>query len=113
MDEGKKVETGKVEKNTTMAAIAYILFFIPLLTDAKKDPFVEYHVKQGLGLLIFAIGLNVLHIIPLLGSLVAMVGGLCSLVFLFLGISNALGGKEKPLPLIGQFSEKISFGKSV
>ncbi|HOE15288.1 MAG TPA: hypothetical protein PLH82_01145 [Candidatus Paceibacterota bacterium] len=40
------------EKNTGMAILAYILFFIPLLTDSKKDPFVKYHVKQGLVLFI-------------------------------------------------------------
>ena len=34
--------------NTGMAVLAYILFFIPLLTDAKNDPFVKFHVKQGL-----------------------------------------------------------------
>ncbi|NIR47464.1 hypothetical protein GWO43_04305, partial [candidate division KSB1 bacterium] len=34
--------------NTAMAIIAYIIFFVPLLTDARDDPFVKYHVKQGL-----------------------------------------------------------------
>ncbi|MBP6855591.1 MAG: hypothetical protein KBC26_01280 [Candidatus Pacebacteria bacterium] len=33
------------KKNIAMAIVAYILFFIPLLTDAKNDPFVKYHVK--------------------------------------------------------------------
>jgi len=42
------LKTKTEEKNTGMAIVAYILFFIPLLTDAKKDPFVKYHVKQGL-----------------------------------------------------------------
>lgn len=42
----EKVHTGaKKEKNIGMAVVAYILFFIPLLTDAKNDPFVKYHVK--------------------------------------------------------------------
>ncbi len=36
------------EKNTAMAAVAYLIFFLPLLTDAKNDQFVKYHVKQGL-----------------------------------------------------------------
>jgi len=40
------------KKNTGMAVVAYFIFFLPLLTEAKKDPFVKYHVRQGLGLLI-------------------------------------------------------------
>ena len=31
-----------------MAIIAYILFFVPLLTgDRKKSPFVKFHTNQG------------------------------------------------------------------
>ncbi|GAF91940.1 unnamed protein product, partial [marine sediment metagenome] len=48
-------EATKKEKNTGMAIVAYILFFIPLLTDAKNDPFVKYHVKQGLSLFLVAV----------------------------------------------------------
>lgn len=47
--ETKQVSKGK---NIGMAIVAYIIFFIPLLTEAKKDPFVKYHVKQGLVLFI-------------------------------------------------------------
>ena len=44
------------KKNTTMAVIAYIIFFVPLLTgDAQKDAFVKYHVKQGLVLFLLAV----------------------------------------------------------
>ena len=46
-------------KNTTMAIIAYIIFFVPLLTgDAKKDSFVKYHVKQGLVLFLLVVLIN-------------------------------------------------------
>ena len=43
------------KKNIGMAIVAYILFFVPLLTDDKNDPFVRYHVRQGLAFLIAAI----------------------------------------------------------
>ena len=47
-------------KNTMMAVIAYILFFVPLLTgDAKKDSFVKYHTKQGLVLFLLAVLINI------------------------------------------------------
>jgi len=37
-----------------LAIVAYILFFIPLLTDAKNDPFVKFHVKTRV-LIIFCL----------------------------------------------------------
>jgi len=41
--------TRDVEQNKGMAIIAYILFFIPILTgDHKKSRFVMYHTNQGL-----------------------------------------------------------------
>ena len=42
------------EKNTLMAVLAYlgILILVPFLTDAKKDPFVKFHLKQGVALII-------------------------------------------------------------
>lgn len=96
------------EKNTGMAVVAYILFFIPLLTDAKKDPFVKYHVKQGLGLFIFEVAFWILSaVLWRLFFIWWIIGfGLC--VLFILGIINALNGKEEPLPLIGKFAEKIN-----
>ena len=38
--------------NTGMAVVAYLIFFIPLLTDAKDDPYVKFHTKQGVVLFI-------------------------------------------------------------
>ncbi|GAH92852.1 unnamed protein product [marine sediment metagenome] len=60
-------EATKKEKNTGMAIVAYILFFIPLLTDAKNDPFVKYHVKQGLSLFLVAVVIRIIAYIPIFG----------------------------------------------
>ncbi|MEK9155917.1 MAG: DUF4870 domain-containing protein [Patescibacteria group bacterium] len=98
-------------KNIGMAVIAYIIFFLPLLTDAKDDPFVKFHVKQGLTLLIFSILVSVLgSVIPVLGwFIIAPIGSLIALILFILGIVNALNGKEQPLPLIGQYAENFKF----
>jgi len=98
------------EKNTGMAVIAYILFFIPLLTEAKKDPFVKYHVKQGL---VLFIGWVVVAIIDsILPWQFWMIGRLLDIglfILMVLGIMNAVGGNQKPLPVIGKFAEKFKF----
>ncbi|MFH0815048.1 MAG: hypothetical protein V1902_03185 [Candidatus Falkowbacteria bacterium] len=99
-------------KNTTMAIIAYILFFIPLLTgDAKKDSFVKYHTKQGLVLFLLVVLLNVVDwIMPFyFWWTINWILSLGTLVLLIVGISNAASGKQEPLPVIGKFSDMFKF----
>lgn len=102
---GAPHEQGK-GKNIGMAVVAYILFFIPLLTDAKNDPFVKYHVKQGLVLFITWFIVAAISWLPMvyLFSWVLHVG---LFVLFVIGVMNAVQGKEAPLPLIGQFADKI------
>lgn len=102
-------------KNIGMAVIAYILFFVPLLTgDAKKDAFVKYHVKQGLVLFILAVLINVIdRLIPyylwFTFGWVFSLFSLCLLVLLIVGIVNAVNGKQAPLPVIGRFADIFKF----
>lgn len=102
--------TGK--SNTIMAVIAYILFFVPLLTgDAKKDAFVKYHTKQGLVLFLLVVLLNVIDwIVPFyFWWTINWLLSLGALVLLIIGISNAIGGKQQPLPLIGKYADIFKF----
>ncbi len=96
------------QKNTGMAIVAYILFFVPLLTDAKNDPFVKYHVKQGLVLFISYFVVAFVSVIPVLG-IIGWLLHLVLLVLLIMGIMNAAKGEQKPLPVIGQFADQFKF----
>jgi len=96
------------KKNTTMAIVAYILFFVPLLTEAKNDPFVKYHVKQGLSL--FICGVAVSFLSGILSWFFRWISSLLSFgvfILFIIGVINASKGEEKPLPLIGKFAEKL------
>lgn len=90
-----------------MAILAYlgILIIIPLLTDARNDSFVKFHIKQGLTLLVFfAVGF-LINIIPILGLLIHFFWFLVGLIFVVIGVLNAAAGKERPLPIIGQYAD--------
>ncbi|MEI7424928.1 MAG: hypothetical protein WCK10_02305 [Candidatus Staskawiczbacteria bacterium] len=100
--EEPKVAPKGASKNTGMAVLAYIIFFVPLLTDAKNDPFVKYHVKQGLVLFLAAV---ICNFVPIIGQIVS----LALVVLMVMGIMNAVNGKQEPLPLIGQFADKFKF----
>ena len=104
-----KVDAQDAEKNKGMAVIAYIVFFIPLLTDAKDSPFAKFHVKQGLILLLFCIAGSIISsvlTVVLIGLLLGPIVALATLVLFIIGIMNAVNGKMKELPYIGQFAEK-------
>jgi uncharacterized membrane protein len=98
--------------NTTMAVIAYVLFFVPLLTgDAKKDSFVKYHTKQGLVLFLLVVLLNVIDwILPFyFWWTINWILSVGTLILLIIGISNAVNGKQEPLPLVGKFADIFKF----
>jgi len=109
------------QENKTMAILAYILFFIPLLTGAHKtSPFVRFHTNQGTVLFLASLAFGVVYWILMslltsllltgawgLWSVLSTILGLAWLLVLALciiGIVNAAGGKMKPLPVIGGFT---------
>ena len=100
----RQADPADVEKNKTMAILAYFLFFIPLLTDAKDSPFAKFHANQSLVLLIFSFGgyiiASVLTVV-LIGFLLYPIIMIASLVFFVMGLINASNGQMKELPLIG------------
>lgn len=96
------------DKNTGMAILAYILFFIPLLTDAKNDSFVKYHIKQGLLLFILWVACWIIAIVPFVGRVISPILSIFGVILMVIGIINASQGKEKELPIIGKYGEKLN-----
>ncbi len=98
----------KKELNKGMAVLAYVLFLVPLLTDAKNDEYVKFHLKQSIGLVVTAIAVNVVGaVVPVLGwFVIAPLGGIVVFVLWIIGVLNAMNGEKKPLPLIGKFAEE-------
>ncbi len=101
-------------KNIGMAVVAYLIFFVPLLTESKKDPFVLYHVKQGIvltvaGVLVWILSNILMWSMPIFFPFAPLLGlvNLGLFVLLIIGIAHALQGEEKPLPLIGSFAASI------
>lgn len=115
------------QENKTMSILAYILFFIPLLTGAHKtSPFAKYHTNQGTVLFLFTLAWSIVYWVltaiftAILFNPTTWVSGgwgalgvittILSLLWLIptilcvVGIINAAGGKMQPLPVIGKFS---------
>lgn len=98
-----------VNNGKTMAIIAYLIFFIPLLMDdMKRNNFVMYHTEQSIVLLI----VNILA--GIVGTITCGIGFILYIpwiIFLIMGMMNASKGECKPLPMVGQFGEKFNLVK--
>ena len=79
--------------NTGWAVVAYILFFIPLLTEAKDDPFVKFHVKQGFVLFLTGVVVMFISMVPPI-MIIGWVLHIGVIVLAVIGIMNALNRKE-------------------
>ena len=100
-----------VNNNVIMAVLAYlgILIIVPFVTDAKNDPFVKFHLKQGLVLVISEVIGIFIGVVPILGWIIAPFLMLFNLIMVILGIVNAATGKQKQLPIIGSIGNNFKF----
>ena len=91
------------EKNKIFAMLAYILFFLPLIA-CPSSRFGRYHANQGLIVFLCCALLSIVQMIPFVGQIVFLGGGICMFILILMGIGNAAQGKMVPLPVIGGFT---------
>lgn len=102
--EAKGYTAADIEKNKTMAGLAYLLFFLPLIV-CPESKFGRYHANQGLLLLIVSVvGSVVFSLVPFVGPILQGLYSIGILVLFVIGLINGIGGKVKPLPIIGGFT---------
>ncbi|MEI6490516.1 MAG: hypothetical protein WCO16_02000 [bacterium] len=96
------------DQSLFMGLLCYlnILVIIPLLTS-KKNPFVKFHIKQGLVLVICEAVLWVA--MKMFWPLMPIIGLLQLVIFVLavIGIVNVVQKKQKELPIVGKFARTI------
>lgn len=104
---GTNDSTFDFSENSVMAALSYFgpLVVIPYLTK-KGNPFVHFHIKQGLVLLALWVALWIIDEVIHLYSIISLLK-LGLIILSIVGIVYALQKKEKELPLVGQFASYI------
>lgn len=112
-----------IENNKGMAALAYFLFFVPMLAGKHKtSPYVKYHTNQGTVLFLVTLGgYAIISFLVYIAALFIMLSfSVRKMIFLFniaagvliffsvavitwfiIGIVHALKGKTEQLPIIG------------
>ncbi len=98
-----------LHNNTVMAVLSYIgpLVIVSYLTS-KNDPFVKFHIKQGL--VVFGIEVLMWVFGSMLYSLATILSiiHLATVILSIIGIINAVGGKEKELPVVGGLAKNFN-----
>lgn len=105
---GEYMDPVDVEANKMWGALAYILFFLPLL-GAPKSRFGRFHANQGLVFLLFSfvvgVVIGILQVVlgrvPVIPFLLSLITYVVPMFFFLFGVINAISGKAKKLPLIG------------
>lgn len=111
----KDVEKGKLAATLSYLVVGVIWYFAD--EKMKRNSFVKFHVKQGLILIIFSvvwsIALSILTGMFLFGIFylwqIIHLLSYVPLIFCIMGVINTLNGKEKELPIIGNFAKKLNF----
>lgn len=95
-----------------IAIIAYItiigLIIAFIMNREKQYQFANYHIKQMIGLAIIGLIVFIIGQIPILGWIVSILAFIPLLILWLIGLMNAVNGKEKPIPLVGNlFSDLL------
>jgi len=108
------------EKGKIMAFLGYLCCFLIPLLGAKDNRFAQFHVEQQLVLLgVYIIAYVIAFVCAMLAvstgvlalAFVGYVGYIFGLILWVMGIINSLTGKAAPLPVVGQFGEKLNIMK--
>jgi len=101
MKEIKDFDAQDVEKNKVIAALAYLIFFLPLLA-APDSKFGKFHANQSLWVLLASFaGYIVLSVVPFVGLFISPLFSLAVFVADVYLAYNAYSGKALELPVVG------------
>lgn len=87
-----------------LAALGYIFgivaIIVLLIEPYKNQRFSKFHAIQAIGLWVAGFALNLTSIVPLIGWITAIVGGLTVFVLAVISAINAFQGKWYKVPVV-------------
>lgn len=105
--------SGTIQKamdGKTIAIIAHLtwvgLLIAFLMNNDNSSSIGSFYIRQNIGLLILGLAVGVLGVIPVVGWIAGGILGIVLLVLWIISIINAIGGKEKPVPIVGKYFQE-------
>jgi uncharacterized membrane protein len=71
------------------------------MNNDKKFPLASFHIRQSLGLMLTGFAIGMIGIIPIIGWLINIVAIFFLLYMWVMGLINAINGRFKVLPFLG------------
>ncbi|HHS49933.1 MAG TPA: hypothetical protein ENN07_02340 [candidate division Zixibacteria bacterium] len=112
-EHGYEFTNAEVEDGKTMGILAYILFLIPLLAQ-RENRFAMFHTEQAIVLCIIAIALSIIGNVSIATCIIPIIASIATIgvfVLWIMGLINAIGGKAKFVPIVGQYGPKLGLCK--
>lgn len=72
-----------------------------VLNSSKKEELASYYIRQNLGFIIVWLGLSILRVIPLIGPVIWVAGGVILFVGWLMSLISSIQGEMKPVPWLG------------
>ena len=91
-----------MDKKTTdiVAYLTWVGLIIAFIIGDRENS--KFHLNQSLVIWLVSTICGMVAVIPLLGTLISVVGGIFCFVCWFIGFIGAIQGTEKPVPVLGQ-----------
>ena len=90
-----------------LGVLLTLIGFLIAILAKKNDKYVMFYGKQGLVLFLAWVIAWAVMMIPFVGWIVGWILYVCIVILWIIGIIYSLSGEMKPIPVIGQFAEKI------
>jgi len=107
---GKANYEGSVQDGKTIGLIAYLtligLIIAFVMNNEKKNEFASFHIRQSLGLMLTGLVLTIINVIPILGWIVSLFGGVFLLILWVIGLIGAINGNKNEVPFLGTYYQK-------
>lgn len=99
-----------VNQGKTVAIVSYLtilgLVAALIMNHGKPTSIGRFHIRQSIGITVFAMALGLVSFIPIVGGILSSVAGVVVLIAFILGLLAAIQGQEKPTPIVGGLFQK-------
>lgn len=105
--ENTNPEAAEGKSTATIAYITIIGLIVAYIqNNEKKNAFAFFHIRQSFGLCITGLALGIIAMIPILGWIIYIIGIFVLIYMWIMGLMNAINGKEKTVPFLGNKYEE-------
>ena len=99
-DTNPQFDPQDVADNKMLAMLGYLTMGVLPMLGARNSAYAMHHTNQALWIFIGSLLCGLVCIVPILGWIVAAIGGLLLFIFFIIGIVRALKGSGAYLPFV-------------